>query len=727
MLAGILIAPAAVAEECAWPTAAETADLPQSANPGVPDKDLPIEVTSGRVELTRERDATLSDGVKVRQGGRELTATSATYDGETEHFEVQGDVEYRTPDLTVRGASGTWSSAGGGRFTGTKFELPARPARGAAQELVISPEGALGLREVSFTSCPAGNKDWMLRASSIDIDRERQQGKGRNVRVELKGVPILYAPVISFPVGDARKSGFLFPSIGTSNRSGFELGIPYYFNLAPNYDLTLTPRLLSQRGVGSDLRFRYLTGRSHGEIGGRYLPGDDETDSNRGFAQYVHRTSFTDRLRLDSDFAWASDDRYFEDFGLGPDGTSVSYLDRHVNLAWLGRHWRLDGRVQQFQTIDTTVDLLSRPYARAPQLTFTGDWPLGGSRFVAGVDSEAVWFERDEGVTGLRVDIAPRVAWRLGGPGWHFEPSAAFRATGYDLKYTAPGADDTPTRDAPVLSLDAGLVFERAAGERRRLLQTIEPRMRYTWIPFREQDALPVFDTAVPDTNLVQLFRTNRFVGGDRLGDANEVAVGLTSRILHADSGRQYLSATIGQRFFFERPRVVLPGEIPAARDSSNMVGEFELSAWKNWSARFAVEWDREEDNTLLSQTSIQYRPRRDSVVNLGYRYREGRLEQLDFSAAWPVSRSWQLYARQVYSLREQKSIDSFAGFEYGGCCWRLRLIGRRYLSNSTGHSDTSVMLQLELKGLSSVGSSDDTFLQRGIRGYSPDPADPNP
>ena len=263
-------------------------------------------------------------------------------------------------------------------------------------------------------------------------------------------------------------------------------------------------------------------------------------------------------------------------------------------------------------------------------------------------------------------------------------------------------------------------MFERLAGSRDHLVQTLEPRLRYTWIPFRDQDDLPVFDTALPDLNLVQLFRTNRYVGADRLGDANELAAGLTTRLLRAETGKQYLEATIGQRFYFDSPAVVLPGEVPESRNASNLVGEIELTAWHDWSARFAMEWDAEESNTLRGESSIQYRPRADTVVNMGFRYRENLLEQWDAGFAWRVSPRWQLFARQVYSTREDKSIDRFAGFEYAGCCWMLRLLGRNYVSNRTGESDNSILLQVELTGLSSVGTRSNTFLESAIRGYSP-------
>ncbi len=714
--------PTAGADECLWPT---YADLPAAAAPAAdgvtvkgPDE-LPVQVKSGGAEVTREGDAKLTGGVTIVQGERELSAESATYDASDRRFEVEGDVEFRSPDVRLKAGAGQWDALGTGEFTGAEFELPKRPARGSAGKLQMNSGGDLKLREVRFTTCPAGNKDWELRASAIDIDQKTLQGKGRNVRVDLKGVPVLYAPVISFPVGDRRKSGFLFPSFGNSDKSGFELGVPYYFDLAPNYDLTLTPFLLSRRGPGLGAEFRYLAERSRGNFGTRFLPGDDLAGIDRRLTTLRHRTDFSERLRIEADLADASDSSYFEDFGLGPDGTSITFLDRYIHLAWLGQGWRLDSRVQDFQTIDLSVDPLDRPYSRLPEVAFTGIWPVAG-RFETSLDAETTWFERDAGTTGLRADVTPRIAWPARGPGYHFEPSAAWRATAYQLSDVAPGADDSPDRSAPILSLDSGLVFEREAGSRNQLVQTLEPRVRYTYIPFRDQTDLPIFDTALPDLNLVQLFRGNRYVGADRLGDANELAAGLTTRLLRAESGQQYLTATIGQRFYFESPRVVLPGEVAETRNASNLVGDIELTAWRNWSARVAVEYDAEESNTLRGEASVQYRLRPDTVVNLGYRYREGLLEQWDAAVAWRLSPAWQVFARQVYSTREDESIDRFAGFEYGGCCWRVRLLARNYVSNRTGESDNSVLLQVELTGLSSVGTRNDTFLERGIRGYSP-------
>jgi len=722
--AGLLLgtAPAALPAECPQPDPPSAQALP-AGDAGLPDEEQPIHVESDGASVTRTGDAALLGNVHVTQGTRTLRAETATYEASTRRFKVEGDVEYEDPELRVKGSTGTWSGAEGGRFEGAEFELPARPARGSAGALGLTPQGDLELEQVEFTTCPAGNDDWLLKASSIEIDRDAQQGTGRDVRLEFLGVPLLYAPYISFPAGERRKSGFLFPTIGTSSSNGFELGIPYYFNLAPNYDATLEPTWFSKRGVELSGNFRYLTERSRGRLDGRYLPNDQQADRDRGYARLRHLTDFTQVLRFSAALEDASDSRYFEDFARGPEGTSITYLERRLQLQYLGSGWRAAALLQNFQTIDPAIDPLDRPYARAPQLFAEGDWRLGPGPLTAGFDGEVVYFHRDVGVTGARARLAPRVSLPWRAPGWFVVPSASYRQVAYSLSDTVPGEDTSPSFGAPTLAVDAGLSFDRETGRGGSLTQTLEPRLLYAWTPYRDQDGLPVFDTGLPELDMVRLFSIDRYVGGDRISDANRLAAGLTTRLIDSASGRQYLTATIGQQYFFDKPRVGLPDEPPETRGRSDVIAELGLSAYRDWSVELAMQWDPDNSNTVLGQAAVQYRPAQDTVVNLGYRYREARVEQWEASAAWRLNNQWSVFGRYVYSLRDEQTIDSFAGLEYEACCWRLRLVASRYLSNRTGEQSTSVALQLELKGLSSVGTTSDTFLERGIRGYSRDPA----
>jgi LPS-assembly protein len=317
------------------------------------------------------------------------------------------------------------------------------------------------------------------------------------------------------------------------------------------------------------------------------------------------------------------------------------------------------------------------------------------------------------------------VSWRIDRGGAFAAANASYRYTQYTLDDLAPGAEESPRRTLPSASLDTGFVLERAAGSRGERLQTLEPRLLYLYVPYRNQDDLPVFDTGIPDLNMVQLFRDNRYVGPDRVGDANQVAVGVTTRLLDATRGRQFLSATLGQAFYFEDPRVRLPGEPVETRSSSDMIAELDLAAFKNWNARFAYQWNPDLSQGERTETFVQYAPAPGRVINAGYRFRRDELEQVDVSGAWPLSAKWRGFARAVYSLREDKTLDQFVGFEYSSCCWAVRLITRRYISSRTGDADTSFGLQLELKGLSSVGVDNEAFLRDAIRGYSALPSGP--
>lgn len=711
-------APARAADEVSCPV---PGPLPVLAErPSDPNR---IRIETDGATAESNGDVALSGPVRVRQGDRVLETRDAKYKGDTQAVSADGQIEYRDPQMKLSGRGGVWSPSEGGRFGDADFELPERPARGHADQIAFSPDGKLALQKVEYTSCPVGHRDWALRADHITIDQKAQQGSGRNVRLMFKGVPILYSPVISFPVGDARKSGFLFPAFGQSSRNGFEFSAPYYLNLAPNYDATITPGVMSKRGLTLGLEFRYLTESSRGRFDAEGVPHDSQNGRDRSLLRFTNRSDFLERLRFDTSLAQASDSRYFEDFGLGPEATSVLFLERVARLTYLDTHWRAVALAQEFQTIDRTIAETDRPYARAPQIVVRGRWaaPTGpGIEFGA----EAVNFERGTGVTGTRFDFSPtvRYAWRR--PGAFLVPALGFRATQYSLRGSTSG-EDSPSRTAPTASIDSGLVFERESGGR---IQTLEPRVLYTYVPYRDQSRLPLFDTGLPDLNLVQLFRSERYVGGDRLGDANQVAVGATTRFVDSGSGREIVSATLGQTYYFERPRVVLPGETPATANSSDIIAQLVVNAYRNWNVQFGQQWDPHQRSSIRSEVRLQYQPANDKVVNIGYRFRRGLLEQVDGSFAWPVRGAWNLYGRHVYSLRDKSAIESLAGVEYRSCCWRMRLVGRRYVSSRTGAQDTGVSLQLELNGLSSVGEPAGAFLERSIRGYSAvPPGSPSP
>lgn len=697
---------------------------------------------------------TLRGHVVVRQGQRQIKASQLQYDRKNNSMSTHGGIDYTDPLVHVTGAGGSYSPVEGARFDSARFNLVQRSARGAAKEMQLTPQGLIRLERVTFTTCPVNDQSWVLRAAKITLDTRNRIGTGRDARVDFKGVPILYLPWVSFPLGNQRKSGFLFPTLGNTSRGGAQLSVPWYWNIAPNADFTFEPTEYSRRGpdIGGD--FRYLTRQQRGELDWDYLPSDNVFHASRSRIRLLNVTELPGNFRLTLDGENVSDTQYFEDFETGPEGTSTPFLNRSAVLSYRDVHWNVQAMAQQFQTIDNTLLFDQRPYARVPDLTVSADYGWGPADVVRyGFDSEVVEFRRSIGVTGWRLDLDPTTSLNLVGPGWFMRPAVAWRATQYELSNTASGQPSSPSRTLPIASVDTGLQLERAAGSRGQRTVTLEPRVMYLYVPYRDQSQLPVFDTAVPDLDPVELFRTNRYVGADRVGDANQLSTGVTTRLLNAMDGRQYLTATFGQQLYFTTPRVTLPGELPRTGRRSDLVAQLALTAFQHWSADAEVQWDPQSSQTQRAHVEVQYHPASDRVVNLGYRFLRGifqeaalvtglpgqtplcgsrgtpscNVEQIETSAAWPIGDSWSVFARGVYSLADHEALERFAGFEYRACCWSLRLGARRYVgarpttsTARTGPQDTGIWLQLELTGLASVGSASDASLAEAIPGYTP-------
>jgi LPS-assembly protein len=519
-----------------------------------------------------------------------------------------------------------------------------------------------------------------------------------------------------------RKSGFLFPTLGNSSTSGLQIAVPYYWNIAPNIDATIEPTEYQKRGIDFGGELRYLTDSQKGDLAFDFLPNDRLAGGeDRSHVKLQHVSELPDDYRLTVNAENVSDPQYFEDFSQGAAATSTAFLERTARLSYRDENWRLSGELQEFQTIDESLAPIDRPYAHVPRIVADGNFALGSAEQLRyGFDSELVDFTRAVGVRGWRFDLLPAASLDFSAPGYFVRPGVSWRYTQYELTDQAPGQDRSPSRTLPTASFDTGLLFEREAGSSGARLLTLEPRILYVYTPYRQQDQLPLFDTALPDLNLVELFRTNRYVGADRVGDADQVSVGATSRLLDAKDGTQFLAATLGQIYYFKAPRVVLPDETPESTGSSNMVAQLALTAYRHWTANLDLEWDPRTFAGERTEVSLQYHPAPEQVLNLTYRLQRDRLKQVESSGSWPIGRKWNLYGRIVYSLLDEKALDRFAGFEYGSCCFKVRLVGRRFLSTRTGQQDTGMFVQLELTGLASVGSAADALLTEAIPGYKP-------
>jgi LPS-assembly protein len=721
--------------------------------PGV--NDGAIDIHADHLLGDVQANATLKGHVSVRQGDRQIHADEIEYNAKTNAFKTDSSLQYEDPLVKITGNGGDYSPTLGADFRSATFDLQQRPARGTADAMKLTPQGVIDLKGVRFTTCPKAEESWQIKAKSVTLDTGAQIGEARAATVDFEGVPILYLPWLSFPLGNERKSGFLYPTIGNNSRSGASVSVPYYWNIAPNADLTFEPIEYSRRNVDLGGEARYLNSNDHGTINWNFLPYDGVFNAGRSRIKITNAMELPDNFRFSVDAENVSDTHYFEDFSQGPEGSSTAFLQQQAKVTYRDEHWNIDGEVQHYRTIDYTLDEPDRPYGRLPSLTASANFALGpAEQFRYGFESEIVNFHRsvtpielvtinnqavqqdvcmrvpNPCVNGWRVDVMPEASLNFDAPGYFVRPGVAWRATQYELDNTQPGQETAPTRTVPIASFDTGLIFDRDVGSRDQRRVTLEPRLLYLYVPYRNQDQLPMFDTGLPDLDPVELYRNNRYVGADRVGDANQVSVGVTSRLLDSHDGKQFLTATVGQIYYFTNPRVLLPDQyvngLPTPTETlrtdyrSDFVAQVALTAFQDWSADIGMQWNPQTSQTERSEVNVQYKTSGQSVVNLGYRYQRDVLEQAELSSSWPVSDAWNVFVRGVYSIQDHKSLERFAGFEYRACCWKVRLGGRSFVSTRTGSTDTGVYLQLELTGLASVGSESDSFLTTAIRGYVP-------
>lgn len=676
-----------------------------------------IMLRGGPAEGIVDGETVFTDGVCLSYSEGEICADRANVSADGDLVEVLGTVEVRTTDFDISAEDGRVDrSADELSFGHAELHLTGeRPAHASAEDIVVRGDRTISLNELMFTTCPVDDVDWELIAHSLDIDQAAGFGKARGVVFRFKGVPFIYLPVLSFPVDDRRKSGFLTPTLAERDRTGFDLTVPYYLNLAPNYDLLLEPRYMEDRGTQLGSRFRYLLPGTSGALNVEYMPDDSVVNDSRLFVNFAHASSFGERIELNAYIDNVSDSTYFEDLGENLGDISQTHLERIVDLGFYADRWSMVSRVQEYQTIDDLIVEIDRPYRRLPQMLFAGSW---GDGLVA-LDSyaEAVDFDRTVGDTGWRFDSTQEVSLRFGDAGFHVIPAVGFRQTNYRIDATPGSPERTISRGLPVGSLDAGLRFERSTRGDRAWIQTIEPRLLYVNVPFEDQSTIPVFDTVLPEFNLVQLFSKYEFVGGDRVADANRTSFGLTTRLIGASSGRERLSATIGQTRYHEPRRVVLPDETAVDATVSNYVARLDVGLSNDWLLDVGYQWDGETEETVRSEVGFEYRPNARSLFGFGYRMREGFLEQGDLAVIWPVGDRWRLLGAYSYSLLEDQALERLAGLEYEACCWLVRVLSQSYIVRSTGQTDTTVSLQFELKGLGNRSVRPEELLGRGILG----------
>lgn len=592
------------------------------------------------------------------------------------------------------------------------------PGRGSADRATFIDRDHVDLANPLYTTCRADNYDWYIQAESMSLDQSTQEGVARNAKIVFKGVPILATPYLSFPLDDSRKSGLLSPTVSITSRSGFEYLQPYYLNLAPNYDLTLYPKLITARGLQLGADARYLWPTVNGDVRVEGLAKDPR---DRGKSRYAMSA-----LNTYANGAWSgywnlnkvSDNNYFVDFSRTIARSSQRILPRDAAITYSQRYWYATVHMLRYQTLQDPASPIVPPYEKSPQLLFHGARldVLGGFDF--NLDVDATRFIHPTFASGDRYVIAPSISYPILRPGWFVTPRLSYNAAHYSVSDQPPGVPREFNRSLPTASVDSGLVFERDTSFfGRALQQTLEPRLFYVRTPYRNQSMLPNYDSGITDFNFAQLFAENPFGGYDRIADANQLTAAVTTRYINSDNGAEIFRASLGQRYYLSPQRVTLPGGAPVSSNRSDVLAEVSGQLLKSISVDAGVQYSPVIRGVIRSNIGVSYRPEPTKVINAEYRYRQGVLEQVDVSAQWPILRNVYGVGRVNYSTRDRKAIETLAGIEYSGCCWVLRLVGTRYVTGAQTATST-LFLQLELNGLGRLGSNPLESLKRNVPGY---------
>jgi LPS-assembly protein len=614
-----------------------------------------------------------------------------------------------------------------GTFEQPTYEINlTQSARGTASQLDFTGLDHLRMRNATYTTCSPGKEDWRLDVGELDLDYDKREGRARNAKLRFMDTTIGYLPYASFPLENSRKTGFLTPSYGSNSQRGFQFEAPFYLNLAPEQDATITPVLMTRRGAQVKTDYRYL-GRSYtGELRYEVLPNDQVLGITREGYSLHHEQHITPNLFAWLDMTKVSDDRYFVDLSSKIQQTSARTLPRDGYLQYNGSvggtGYSVQARVQRFQTLQDPLAPLVPPYDRAPQLTLTtGRNDLWGLADLS-VPAEYVDFLHPTLVEGSRATIAPVMAVPVLAPGWFLTPKLGLRYVGYDLSRNAPPQPSRQSVSIPWLSVDSGLIFDRPANWfGQALTQTLEPRLYYVYVPYRNQDQIPIFDTALADFNYAQIFTENRFVGGDRFGDANELTLALTSRVL-TPSGDEALRATVGQRLYFSDERVgLIPGTPAIGAGQSDLLASLGGRVTRNWTFDTSAQYSTQNSQIQRYGLGLRYSPALAKLVNVSYRFNRdpaNPIRQVDLSGQWPVKSGWYVVGRYNYSYLDSRLLEGLAGVEYNAGCWAARGVVQR-LQAAAQVTSTGIFFQLELNGLSSIGTDETTnVLKRSVPGY---------
>ncbi|WP_418236036.1 LPS-assembly protein LptD [Comamonas serinivorans] len=724
----------------------------------VPEGQSALIVTGDELTNRSEFEMGVRGNAQLRRPGLSVRANELHYDQFSDQATATGQVhinqqgnEFSGDRLRLR------LNASQGDFSNVNYKLLANGAHGVASQATFLDSDRTLIDNATYSTCPIPTDPnapppWVLTADHIELDTEAQVGRASGAKLQFYGLTVLPLPNMSFPLSSNRKSGWLPPTFGLNNRSGFELTAPYYFNIAPNRDAMLFPTLLSKRGVNLGGQFRYLEDNYRGSLTASVLPGDRlaNNDTRWSYAlQHSHdiQTGIeaVGNLGLNLNLNRVSDDQYWRDFPRENNSAAQRVLTQRLlnsegTLTWNRGDFSLLARAQKWQTLQDVSAPIVPPYDRLPQLA--GRWAKSdfGPGLQASVDVDYTKFRADRAYTGqpnaersfARFEISR--PWEQ--PGWFITPKMQYHASTY--RFDAPLADGRTSysRSLPTFSLDGGLRFEREAKfGGQNYTMTLEPRSFYTYTPYRDQSQLPVYDTAAYDFNFATIYTENAFVGNDRIADNHSLTTGVTSRLLDAETGAEKLAVGIAQRYRFKDQRVTMPGVDAYSERLSDILVGGRVSWNPRWSVDSVVQYNPKLNRSIRSTIGARYSPSPYRTVSMAYRLQRGQSEQVDVGWQWPIndlwgdkgenlgagrgqgSNRWYSVGRLNYSLRDSRLVDAVVGFEYDACCWIGRVVFER-LQSTTVTATKRVLFQIEFVGFARVGSNPLQTLKDNVPRY---------
>ena len=734
-----------------------------------PDADTAPEEASLRLnanstEAIDENIALLEGDVQISQGYRQISSNQATVDQAARQVTLEGDVRFREPGMLLLGTNALIEIDNKEVYLeDATYVLHEASVRGTADTLSRTKDGIILINDSTYSSCAPGDNAWNMVTKQIAIDQNTGFATVKNARLEVKNIPVFYVPYIKFPVDDRRSSGLLFPNIETGDKNGFDYAQPIYWNIAPNYDATITPRYIQKRGTGMAMEFRHLSTWSKTKLSGSYLGndkgGNDEDDldpatglfrhlgQDRHLASLNHTGGRNRPWSTFIDMNYVSDEDYIRDFGnLSQETNSITHLHRRASMSYKTKHWNYSLATKDFQVVTRG---LSDQYSDEPELSIHGYYRFGSSLILNLNNSHAIFDHSNPNlVTGSRSRMDYGLSWDKRWTWGYLKPKVSLKHIAYNLEAgdSRPLGDTSPSVTVPVYSIDAGIFLERDTSWLGNFQQTLEPRLFYVKSDFEDQAGLPDFDSSAYSPSYNTLFLDGRFSGGDRISDNDRLTFGLTSRFINKNTGQERFRVSIAQSIFYEDRKVTLTPSSSInlvqelTRDTSPIAMELAARVSENWRITSNLTYDNLDNEINKGSFGVRYNDEENRLFNATYRYNrklarvfdntdiDQDIDQVDFSAFVPTGNNFNLVGRWNYDFTNKRELETFAGFEYNNCCWRASLVFRRWLDREDEISlpeidleaNNGIFFQIQFKGLAGVSSRVDTMLKNGIYGYEP-------